>query len=61
MRKVEKWAIECNCRRMEMGLTWEEVAKKTGFTRPYISMVVHGRKRSSKVKAAVCGYLGVEV
>lgn len=61
MKKYESWALACNVRRLERGLTWEEVAKKVGYTRVYIALVAHGRKKSDCVKAALCNYFGVEV
>lgn len=37
-----------------------ELARKVGFTREYVSQVVHGRRRASVVEMRIARVLGME-
>lgn len=48
--------------RIEAGLTQEEVAKKTGYSKDYISMIERGeRNPSDKAKKVFANIFGVSI
>lgn len=58
-KPLSRWALECEYKRKERGLLWEEVAKDIGLSRQAISNTVHGKVKSDNIKKKLCNYFGV--
>lgn len=58
-KPMSRWALECDYKRKERGMLWEEVAKAVGFSRNTVSRVVNGIQKSDIVKQKLCDYFGV--
>ncbi|MBF0487864.1 MAG: helix-turn-helix transcriptional regulator [Nitrospirae bacterium] len=43
------------------GLTLLDIASSAGVSLPYVSMVIHGRRKSAKVRKAIAAAVGVDV
>jgi len=44
----EKWAAELVAKMYRCGITSKDLAKQTGFTPPYISMLLNGKKHATE-------------
>ena len=44
----EEWAAELVGRMYRCGITSKDLAKRTGFTPPYISMLLNGKKHATE-------------
>ena len=53
MRKLnEEWAAEIVCKLHRLNVTQIELAKRCGYTAPYLSMVLNGKKKFTSPYAA---------
>ena len=44
----EKWVAELVAKMYRCGITSKDLAKRTGFTPPYISMLLNGKKHATE-------------
>lgn len=53
------WGQKANIAKIEKQLSMEDIAKSTGYTKQYISAIMHGRVKSDVAIKKVSVYLGI--
>ena len=61
INKYDSWAIECDRKRRELGMTWSDVAKAVGYSRPHISAIMNRKRKSEETRKALCNFFEVTI